>query len=270
MVWCVSEPTVLLSTTSVYPESTASAFELAASLGYDGVELMVGIDPLAADIDQIAKLSEYHGMRVMSVHAPVLLVTQNVWGSDPWGKLRKSAEAVQRLGGDVVVVHPPFRWQREYGAAFVDGIRDLHQEYPSVKFAVENMFPWRTPGGSVQAYLPHWDPTEQDYDNLTLDLSHAATARQHSMDLVRTWGERLCHVHLTDGTGTFKDEHLLPGEGDQQAWDVVATLGENGFDGHIVVEVSTRRAKSRHARQELLAGILESCRRALRGARSDA
>ena len=34
-----------LSTASVYPESTASCFELAARLGYDGVELMVGIDP---------------------------------------------------------------------------------------------------------------------------------------------------------------------------------------------------------------------------------
>ena len=32
---------VSLSTSSVYPGSTASAFEAAARLGYDGVELMV-------------------------------------------------------------------------------------------------------------------------------------------------------------------------------------------------------------------------------------
>ncbi|MCW2680815.1 MAG: hypothetical protein JWM62_2216, partial [Frankiales bacterium] len=30
-----------LATASVYPESTAAAFEIAARLGYDGVEVMV-------------------------------------------------------------------------------------------------------------------------------------------------------------------------------------------------------------------------------------
>ena len=38
-------PRVALSTASVYPESARVAFELAAELGYDGVELMVWTDP---------------------------------------------------------------------------------------------------------------------------------------------------------------------------------------------------------------------------------
>jgi len=62
----------------VYPESSASAFELASQLGYDGVELMVGIDPLSTDVDAIAKLSEYHKVPVLSVHAPTLIVTPQV------------------------------------------------------------------------------------------------------------------------------------------------------------------------------------------------
>lgn len=259
----MSASKVLLSTTSVYPEATASAFELAAALGYDGLELMVGIDPLAAEVDQVAKLAEYHGVKVWSVHAPVLLVTQNVWGSDPWQKLERSAEAVLQLGGDVVVVHPPFRWQRDYGAGFVEGIAELEQKYRDVTFAVENMFPWRTPGGSFQAYLPHWDPTGFDYAHLTLDLSHASTSRLASLQLVEAWGDRLRHVHLTDGTGSFKDEHLLPGEGDQEAWRVVKALADRGFDGHTVLEVSTRRARSRHEREVLLGQALLACRAAM-------
>lgn len=252
---------ILLSTTSVYPESSASAFELAASLGYDGVELMVGVDPLAADIDAVEKLSEYHGVQVHSVHAPCLLVTQNIWGSDPWEKLERSATAAKRLGGDTVVVHPPFRWQREYGEGFVEGIARLNRE-SGVTFAVENMFPWRTPGGrSFQAYLPHWDPTDLPYEHLTLDLSHASTARMHSLDLVHAWGDRLAHVHLTDGRGSFKDEHLMPGEGDQSAWEVVTELSASGFSGHIVLEVSSRRAKSRHEREVILGEQLETIRK---------
>lgn len=260
---CVSDPKILLSTTSVFPEATSSAFELAASLGYDGVELMVGVDSVASDIDAVAKLSEYHGVHVWSVHAPTLLISQRTWGTDAWGKLRRSGEAALRLGGDVVVVHPPFRWQREYGARFEEGIRELNDEM-DVTFAVENMFPWRTPAGSIQKmYLPEWDPTGRDYDHLTLDLSHASTSRLKSLDLVEAWGERLAHVHLTDGRGSFKDEHLLPGEGDQEAWRVVSELARRRFTGHIVLEVSTRRCRTRQEREALLRSQLEQTRAAL-------
>lgn len=76
-----------LSTSSVYPENTVRAFELAGLLGYDGVEVMVGIDPIAADIDAVERIRDYHQVPVLAIHAPTLLVTQRVWGSDPWAKL---------------------------------------------------------------------------------------------------------------------------------------------------------------------------------------
>ena len=114
-----------LSTSSVYPESTSSAFELARRLGYDGVEIMIGIDPVAADIDAVEKLRDYHGVPVLSIHSPCLLITQRVWGTDPWAKLERSVEAARRLDADVVVVHPPFRWQRDYARGFVEGVRRL-------------------------------------------------------------------------------------------------------------------------------------------------
>ena len=112
-------PLIGLSTTSVYPESTAHAFTYAGQLGYDAVEVMVGIDALSQQIAAIKQLSEHHGIPVCAVHAPCLLITQRVWGTDPWGKLERSAEMAQVLGADVVVVHPPFRWQCDYAREFV-------------------------------------------------------------------------------------------------------------------------------------------------------
>ena len=244
-----------LSTSSVYPETTSSAFELARRLGYDGVELMVGIDPVSADIDAVEKLRDYHGVPVLSVHSPCLLITQRVWGTDSWAKLERSADAARRLDADVVVVHPPFRWQREYARGFVEGVRRLAEE-TGVMFAVENMYPWRTPGGELKAYLPGWDPTELDYADLTLDLSHASTANQQSLDLAQSWGSRLRHVHLTDGTGSIKDEHLVPGRGDQQAGRVLQYFAEQDFAGHIILEVNLRRSMTRAEREESLAESL--------------
>lgn len=246
---------VALSTSSVYPETTASAFELARRLGYDGVEVMVGIDPVAADVDAVEKLRDYHGVPVVSIHAPCLLVTQRVWGNDPWEKLERSAEAARRLDADVVVVHPPFRWQRDYARGFVDGVRRLTEE-TGVTFCVENMYPWRAPGRELKAYMPGWDPTELDYADLTLDLSHASTANQQSLDLARSWGDRLKHVHLTDGTGSAMDEHLVPGRGDQRADKVLEHLAEQDFAGHVVLEINSRKRDSRAQREADLAESL--------------
>ena len=69
-----------------------------------------------------------------------------MWGTDPWAKLERATQAATQLGADVVVVHPPFRWQRSYATNFVEGVRDLVQR-TGVMIAVENMFPWRAPGG---------------------------------------------------------------------------------------------------------------------------
>jgi sugar phosphate isomerase/epimerase len=48
---------VALSTASVYPEGVAAAFELAARLGYDGVEVMVWTDPFTREAGALRTLS---------------------------------------------------------------------------------------------------------------------------------------------------------------------------------------------------------------------
>ncbi|MGZ4437524.1 MAG: sugar phosphate isomerase/epimerase family protein [Nocardioides sp.] len=248
-----------LSTASVYPESTANGFELAARLGYDAVEVMVGIDPISQEVDAVRHLADYHEMPVCAVHAPCLLITQRVWGVEPWGKLEKSAEMAHAVGADVVVVHPPFRWQRDYARGFIEGIARI-EESTGVSFAVENMYPWRASKRQMQVYVPGWDPSEHDYANTTLDLSHAATSRSDPVLMARRLGERLRHIHLTDGTGSAKDEHLVPGRGNLPVAPLLEHLAGNGFDGHIVVEINTRKAAGREARELDLAESLAFAR----------
>jgi sugar phosphate isomerase/epimerase len=193
---------------------------------------------------------------VCAVHAPCLLITQRVWGTDPWVKLDMSAEMAHELGADVVVVHPPFRWQREYAAGFVEGIARL-EEQTGLAFAVENMYPWRaTSRRAMDVYQPHWDPSLEDYANTTIDLSHAATAHSDPIEMARRLGSRLRHVHMTDGSGSAKDEHLVPGRGTQPCGEFLEHLAETGFEGHIVAEINTRKSGTREAREsDLLASL---------------
>lgn len=103
----IPDAKVALSTASVYPESTATAFEIAARLGYDGVEVMVWTDPVSQDIEALRRLSDYHRIPILAVHAPCLLITQRVWSTDPWIKLQRAQAAAEKLGAGTVVVHPP-------------------------------------------------------------------------------------------------------------------------------------------------------------------
>ncbi|WP_265520146.1 sugar phosphate isomerase/epimerase family protein [Oerskovia flava] len=250
---------VTLSSASVYPRKAPFAFEIAAELGYDGMEVMVWSDETTQDARALAKLSADHGMPIRSIHAPTLLVSQRVWGRAPGPKLRKTVDLAMEVGARTVVVHPPFRWQYKYAREFADLVREL-DDGGDVTIAVENMYPWRGGKREMQAYLPGWDPTDHDYDHVTLDLSHAAVAQQDSLALLDVFDGRLAHVHLADGSASAKDEHLVPGRGDQPCADVLAELVRRGWSGDVVVEIATRRATDAAERREDLAASLAFAR----------
>lgn len=251
----IPDTKVALSTASVYPANTVTAFELAAKLGYDGVEVMVWNDPISQDVEALRRLSDAHRMPILAVHAPCLLITQRVWTSDPWTKLVRARAAAEKLGADTVVVHPPFRWQRQYAREFVAGIDRMAGE-THVRFAVENMYPWRYRDREMLAYAPGWDVTEEEYRHFTIDLSHAATSRIDALEMSARMGDRLAHVHLADGAGSGKDEHLIPGRGKQPCAELLEQLARTGFDGHVVLEVNTRRSASPAEREADLAEAL--------------
>ncbi|MGK5444235.1 sugar phosphate isomerase/epimerase family protein [Micromonospora sp. URMC 105] len=240
---------VLLSTSSVFPERTAAAFQLAAALGYDGIEVMVWTDAVSQDAGALRGLSEHYGVPVLSVHAPCLLVTQRVWSPDPWERLRRSAELASALGAPTVVVHPPFTWQRDYARNFSAGLAAIAGQYPDLLFPVENMYPVRMAGRQFVPYVPGWDPTETGYASYTLDLSHCAASHTDSLAMADRMGDRLAHVHLGDGTGEGRDEHLVPGRGSQPCAELLRSLAGRGFTGSVAVEVTTRGAKSRADRE---------------------
>lgn len=254
-------PRIGLSSSSVFPEGTAAAFEMAARLGYDGVEVMVGTDSASQDLNAIRALRDRFQIPILAVHAPCLLVTQRVWGLEPWGKLQRAQEVSEVLGAATVVVHPPFRWQRDYARDFVTGIQRMADE-TAVRFAVENMYPWRAGRGQIAAYLPSWDIRDADYLHTTLDLSHTAVARTDGLQMARDLGDRLAHIHLADGTGSMRDEHLVPGRGTQPVAEVMQHLVQGGFTGDVVIEVSTR-GRDRQTRENDLRESLDFARRHL-------
>ena len=251
---------VALSTASVYPDRTPDAFEVAARLGYDGVEVMVTPDAVSQDVEVLRRLADYHSVPVLAVHAPCLLITQRVWGREPWGKLVRAKDVAEELGARVVVVHPPFRWQREYARDFAAGLARMQDE-------TDVCSRWRTcsrsaPGERRWRRTPRsWNPVPMDYPHVTLDLSHTAVSGSDALAMADELGGRLAHVHLADGTGLAnRDEHLVPGRGTQPCAQLLHRLAAENYQGLVVLEVKTFRAATQEARQSDLAEALEFAR----------
>lgn len=236
-----------LSSSSVAPAKVAPCFAAAATHGYDGVEIMVWMDKESQDPVRINHYAREYDIPVFSLHAPTLLVSRGIMGNDNWDKIDRTMEMADEVGAPVVVAHPPFQWQGEYAKRFVEGVAERTGRR-GVRIAVENMFPWYmlTSKGqrSFQVYQGGWDPVPMPYEHVTLDVSHAGTSRSDVLAMARALGPRLAHVHLTDSRGSFKDEHLVPGDGHQPVPEFLRHLTGTGYSGTVIVEINTRGRKA--------------------------
>ena len=104
--------------------------------------------------------------------------------------------------------------------------------------------------------MPGLGPDRAGLRHLTLDFSHASTANQQSLDLARSWGDRLRHVHLTDGSGLGQGRAHGARTRRPERGEVLEHLAQTDFDGHVVLEVNTRKADTRAKREAELAESL--------------
>ncbi len=158
--------TIGVSTSSFFPHSLEDAFRLAKEAGAEGMEIMVTNAPETQDPRVLDFLSRRFDLPIVSIHAPVLLLTHGVFGYDPAQKLERSAELAVMLGADTVVVHPPFRWQVLYSRRFEKVVHDVADAH-GVTIAVENMFGWAASSINIEAYAPSWNPGRLDLPSLT-------------------------------------------------------------------------------------------------------
>ncbi len=216
------------------------AFPLFAEAGFDGVELMVTTDPDTQDAGRVADLSERHGLPVVAVHAPFLLMARRVFGADPIGKIDRSVELARTVGAPLVVVHPPYRWQSGYRRWLQEHVSN-DEARGGIRVAVENMYPVRVRGHHVAGF--HHVRTLEDlerFPNVVLDTSHAAVAGLDLREATSRLGDRLAHVHLSNNAGRGWDSHLPLDEGVLDLTGFLSSLATSRFAGAISLEIDLR------------------------------
>jgi len=250
---------VLFSSAAFFARPLADTFALVAQTGYGGVEVMVTKDPASQDPRSMRELADQHGLAIGAIHAPCLLLTRRVWGTDPVVKIYRAIEVAEEAEVPLVVVHPPFRWQRGFRRWLDERLPGL-SDRTGVTVAVENMFPVRMAGRGVPLHANADLDELEGLPNLVLDTSHAAVAGRDLLETRKRFGERLRHVHLSDNAGRGWDSHLPPGEGVLPIDELLVDLARDGYAGAVTLEVDLRRSLTDPERlRELMVQMRERC-----------
>ena len=193
------------------------------SLGYDAVEVMVGIDALSQQTSAVKQLSEHHG-------DPGLRRARAVPAVHPAGLGHRAVGQARALRGDGA------RGRRRGGrrapaVPLAEGVRRATSSTASRRSRSRPASPSRSrtcirggpPAGGWRCTCPAGTPPPSPTPT---PRSTSRTPRSPTSDLIEMadrLGDRLRHIHLTDGTGSAKDEHLVPGRGTMGAAASCAT-----------------------------------------------
>jgi sugar phosphate isomerase/epimerase len=256
-------PRVLFSSAAFFARPLDATFGLLQETGYTGVEVMVTRDPASQDPRRMRQLAAAHGLVIGAIHAPCLLVTRRVWGTDPIGKIERAVEVAEEAGAPLVVAHPPYRWQRSFRRWLEDSLPAL-MERTGVTVAVENMFPVHVAGRAVTFHADQDLEALDGLRDLVLDTSHAAVASHDLIEVQRRFNGRMRHVHLSDNAGKGWDSHLPPGEGVLPLDAFLDDLAMSDYAGSVSLEVDLRRSLTEPARlRELMISMRENVERRL-------
>ena len=256
-----------LSTTCLHNMSLEEKFQATKELGFDGIEILVTHSADSRSYERIEELSAQYALPVISIHAPTLVLTHFVWGPRPFQKLRRAAEHAAEVGAETVVVHPPYKLQRDYSQLFLDAVRKVNGLH-GVHIAVENMYPWIFGPRSIYPYAPEWRTITEEAgaDSLTFDFSHATVAGLDIVSEVARIAPRLRHIHLSDSiVGSTHDSHLVPGRGNLPLAQAFRTLRESNWQGAVVAEINTLRNLSKKSQLSALQEVHDRGRAMITG-----
>lgn len=223
---------VVFSTGSLHPFGLDRVYGWAAQTGFDGVEVMMDERWDTHQHAYINELAERHGIPILALHPPIY---RGAWRLATEETLVRSARLASKVGGPVVVAHPPppgiplARWST--------GALALAREF-DVPVAVENM-----PRSSSEKIFTVRRKSCYKPEHLvglgdvTLDTSHVGASGIGLMQFWETLGGQIRHVHLSDSDLSGGDQHRLPGKGKLPLKDFLAEVGKSAYPGAISLEL---------------------------------
>jgi sugar phosphate isomerase/epimerase len=246
---------IALSTGSLYSYGTARVFELAARIGFDGIEVLIDHRSDTRQPAYLRRLSSAYGLPIVALHSPFALDVPG-WPADQLGRLEHTVALAQELGVPIVVTHLPYKlaglairwngalqgrlllplpWFRRGGYYHLlrDGGLAEMETASGVTIAVENMPARRRLGLPLPLYWFNHPEKMKRFPHVTLDTTHVGTWGWDLIGAYAPLAGRLVHVHLSNYNG---QEHRSPLNGHLPLDALLRRLAEDGYRGAISIE----------------------------------
>jgi sugar phosphate isomerase/epimerase len=265
-----TSPRLVLSTAPFFRRPVREALRLAANAGFESIEVMVTGDPYTQEPHLLAPLAKEFGVKIEAIHAPFLLITRRVWGTEPTGKIYRAVHLAEETGASLVVIHPPYRWQVRYRRWVEDHLAEFSAR-TGVIVAVENMFPIRLRGErGVRFHVSQGFEDLERFPYLVLDTSHAAVANLDIRTVYKQYRDQIRHVHLSNNAGKGWDSHLpVYADGVLPLAEFLDDLVADRFAGTVSLELDLRAwMQDEEALHKVLVENREFCERRLVSARA--
>ena len=229
--------------------------ETFAILGFDYLELTMDhpeahYSLISENTRDIIRALDRHGMSVVC-HLPTFVSPADLTDSIRRAsvtEMKRSLSVAADLGAEKVVLHPPMIGgmgayvpvkAREYAYDFLaEMVRQ--SETLGITICLENMMPRNGFGvepSELETIFITFPPL-----TFTLDTGHANlddNGANRLQELVRRFGDRIGHVHLSDNHGMY-DEHLSLGSGNIDFADLAKGLKHHGYDKTATFEIFDR------------------------------
>ncbi len=236
----MSTPRILASTGPLFSRDLSWALQVIADAGYDGAELMVTQDVGTQRPGPVAAAAEQVGLPIDVVHGPFLLVTRRVFGTDLVEKARRSIELAGAVGAELMIVHPPFRWQTGFHR-WLQGPGDEEAAALGTRVGVENLYPVDVLGQAVRFHKYTRPEHLTPFRDVVLDTSHFGVSDVDIVDAWHTLAGNASHLHVSDYRGQGRDSHAPLGHGLLPLAGFLGAVTAAGFTGAITLELDCRR-----------------------------
>lgn len=229
-------PQVLATTGALLLTPLGWVLDAIADAGFEGAEVVISHQRDSRSPTMVNGFAREAGLAVPVVHGPYMVALRRVLGIEYRHKTHRSLERAAAFGARTLVAHAPLRWERTARRWLARGEADAAAAEAGMRFAMENLFPWRG-----RAFSSAVSPADLSvYPHVVFDTSHFAVS---GVDLLEAWdalADRVCHIHLSDNLGAGSDSHAPIGAGVLPLERFLHQVGASGYTGTITLELDCR------------------------------
>jgi inosose dehydratase len=217
--------------------NTEKALQDIASVGYEGIEIFDGnLAEYANKPEEFKSLLTKNNLTLVSVYTGANFIYDEIL-DDEFHKIGKAIELARTFGATNLIVGG--------GAQRTSGIRET--DYQKLATQLDRVTDLAAAAGLTACFHPHLSTIVEGPEQLAKvmklskiafcpDTAHLAAGGGNPAELIRTYPDRVKHVHLKD----FQKNPFafLPlGKGELDFADIFAALKEVNYQGWAVVEL---------------------------------